>query len=327
MSACTATDKPKIEILLATYDPRMDWLAELLDSLNAQAWPNLFLRVIDDCSPHRSAGEIEALIRERITAFPYAFERAEKNRGSNAVFEELTGRAESDYVAYCDQDDIWLPEKLETLVSSVEKEGALMACSDMYVIDGDGNELADSITKLRRHFVFPDGYAKAADLLFHNFSSGCTMLVNTEAAKASLPFCPYMVCDQHVTLYCADHGKVIAVRAPLIRYRVHGGNQTGVLNAVHDKQSYFKDRIESLGKRFRWLDESFDFSDDTRSVLRDALIWIDGRERNWQHKGGASALWKYRRFSPITSSFELFAPYMPEKLFSFFVMLAKKNIV
>ena len=93
MNGCTATDKPLIEILLATYEPRMDWLGELLESLNCQTWPNLFLRVIDDHSPKARIEDIDALVREKITAFPFSVARADENRGSNAVFAELTRRA------------------------------------------------------------------------------------------------------------------------------------------------------------------------------------------------------------------------------------------
>ena len=58
--------------------------------------------------------------------------------GSNRTFERLTEEAEGEYFAYCDQDDVWLPEKLAVLQEALEREKALLVCSDMYIIDGGG---------------------------------------------------------------------------------------------------------------------------------------------------------------------------------------------
>lgn len=55
MKRCMETGKPLISILMAVYEPRLDWLREQLDSLNAQTYPNLRLYVRDDCSPTRMA--------------------------------------------------------------------------------------------------------------------------------------------------------------------------------------------------------------------------------------------------------------------------------
>ena len=97
---------------MAVYEPRLDWLKEQLDSLNAQTYPNLKLYIRDDCSPTVSFEGIKKLVSESITAFPYIIGRNSENWGSNTTFELLTKEADGKYFAYCDQDDIWLPEKL-----------------------------------------------------------------------------------------------------------------------------------------------------------------------------------------------------------------------
>ena len=183
--------KPLISILMAVYEPRMDWLKEQLESLNAQTYPNLRLYVRDDCSPAAAFEELEALVRECITAFPCFIARNEKNIGSNGTFERLTLEAEGEYFAYCDQDDVWLPEKLRVLQESIERERAQLVCSDMHIIDGDGCRVANSITKVRKHHVFRSGEDLAVKLLISNFVTGCTMLIRADTAKAAAPFCPF----------------------------------------------------------------------------------------------------------------------------------------
>ena len=110
-----ATDKPLISILMAVYEPRMDWLREQLVSLNEQTYPNLRLYIRDDGSSAVSYEQMRSCVQECITRFSYTIARNEKNVGSNSTFELLTGEAEGDLFAYCDQDDVWLPEKLTVL--------------------------------------------------------------------------------------------------------------------------------------------------------------------------------------------------------------------
>ena len=108
----------------------------------------------------------------------------------------------------------------------MERTGALLVCSDMYVMDGEGRVKADSITKVRRHHRFRSGSGLAKDLLFSNFVTGCTMLISASESKDAVPFCPYYIHDQYLALFCAEHGKVQSVLLPLIRYRIHCNNQT-----------------------------------------------------------------------------------------------------
>lgn len=319
------TAKPLISILMAVYEPRMDWLREQLESLEAQTYPYLRLYIRDDCSPTVPFSEIEELVKESIRSFPYEIRQSEENLGSNQTFARLTREAEGTYFAYCDQDDVWLPEKLEVLQSELESRGALLACSDMYVINAEGEITAESMTKARRHHRFRSGTGLAKGMLFRNFVTGCTMLVRAEEARAALPFCPYMVHDHYIALRCAEKGAIQSVAHPLIRYRIHGGNQTGLLAGVTDKESYGQVRIHSIVERLQWLETNVSWSEQTRQVIKEGLIWLRARERNWNHQGGKLLIWKYRRFDLLFSVFELFAVGLPERVFWRCIQMGKRN--
>ena len=321
------TDRPQISILMAVYEPRMDWLKEQLDSLEAQTYPNLRLYIRDDCSPTVPFEEIETLVKKCIRSFPYEICRNEENLGSNLTFERLTREAEGEYFAYCDQDDVWLPEKLEVLQKELEDSGALLACSDMYIIDGEGKQTADSITRVRRRHIFHSGYGLTEDLLISNFVTGCTMLVKRGAAQAAAPFCPYMVHDHYIALCCSKAGQIRSVMCPLIRYRIHGSNQSGVMAGVRDKASYGELRIDSVVKRFQWLEKYFPYREGMKEEICQRLKWMLARQSNWRERRGRRTVWKYRRFSPLASVFELAAAYFPERVFLFFVGLKKKNFI
>lgn len=327
MNACMGTGKPQISILMAVYEPRMDWLREQLESLNAQTYPNLRLYIRDDCSPTVPFAAIRALAETCITKFPFTIDRNAENMGSNKTFERLTEEAEGDLFAYCDQDDVWLPEKLETLQREMERTGALLVCSDMYVIDGEGNVVADSITKVRKRHRFRSGSGLASHLLFSNFVTGCTMLVSAAEAKSAIPFCPYYIHDQYLALFCAEHGKVQSVLLPLIRYRIHGTNQTADMPGVMDRQSYEKQRIDMVINRLTWLRHHFACSENTKQIIEEGIKWAEARKKNWNHQGGFLTIWKDRKFSPITSLFELFGAWFPRPLLLYFVNLKRNNRV
>lgn len=321
------TGKPLISILMAVYEPRMDWLREQLLSLEAQTYPNLKLYIRDDCSPTVSFKAIQSCVQDCIHSFPYELRRNEKNLGSNGTFEQLTREAEGEYFAYCDQDDVWLPEKLEVLEEAIAESGAKLVCSDMYVIDGEGEQVADSITKVRRHHTFHSGEGLAKGLLFHNFVTGCTMLICALEAKAALPFCPYMVHDHYLALWCAECGKIETVMKPLLCYRIHNHNQTNLLTGVNDKRSYGTIRISTALSRFQWLQKNFPCSKETRKDIDDGTSWLEARETNWNHCGGKKTIWKYRRFSLMPSLFEIFADWLPEPLFQVLLLAGKRNLI
>ncbi|MDN0033683.1 glycosyltransferase [Oscillibacter valericigenes] len=321
------TQMPLITILMAVYEPRRDWLRVQLQSLNAQTYPRLRLYIRDDCSSKIPFADIEEIVGECITAFPYTIVQNEKNLGSNGTFELLTREAMGDLFAYCDQDDEWLPEKLVVLQREMSQSGALLVCSDMFVMDGDGKTVAGSITKVRRHHVFRSGEKLAPGLLFRNFVTGCTMLMDAKTAKAAVPFCPYYVHDHYLALWCAERGYIVSILQPLIRYRIHSENQTGLMVGVYNKKSYGTVRIDTSLKRLAWLQKNFPCAGETLRAIEDGLTWVEARKSSWLHQGGMETVWKYRFFNPWVSAAELCMKYVPEWLFQWAVRLASENKV
>ena len=82
------------------------------------------------------------------------FFHGEINLGSTGAFAQLTQRIGTNYIAYCDQDDIWEPDKLQLLYDYMCDNTVNMVCSDMYVIDQKSHVLSDSITTIRPHYFF-----------------------------------------------------------------------------------------------------------------------------------------------------------------------------
>ncbi len=302
MSGCTQTGKPQIAILLAVYEPRLDWLREQLESLEKQSYPNLKLYVRDDCSPTVPFGEIEACVKGCIHAFPYEIRRNEENLGSNRTFERLTEEAEGEYFAYCDQDDVWLPEKLAVLHQALVQDAALLAYCDMSIVDGAEKLLAQSLCQLRPRLNYVWGAGLAETYFFRNCTAGCSMLVHAGTAKEASPFPSETVCDQWIAVIAALRGTVVFVRSPLVQYRQHGGNQTGILSGVEDRGSYLRQKVYPLRERLTFYQKYTAPSRELRAFVEARL----GQD--------VFSIWRYRRYSRYEAAFEIALTFLPDCL-------------
>ena len=312
-----------VAILLATYNPPLHWLAELLDSLNRQTYPNLHLYVRDDASTSITQEELNAQIAAHITAFPYSITRNEVNRGSNETFSALVSDCSEHYIAFCDQDDIWLPEKIEHTVRLLQESplSPTVVCTNVSIIDGDGNPIAARIDEHRRRHVFLRGEGLAPTLVYRNFALGCTMVAARSRIASYQPFPAEIVHDHYLLFRAALDGSIDYLDEPQMRYRVYGGNQTGVMTGVRTKADYYTRRIEVYLRRVSRFSEYASLP-----ALDEARAWGEARVANFRReKGGFAALWRMRHVNRVTSLFELFALRMPRPLFAFAIKLIQKG--
>jgi len=308
----------KVTILMAIYKPNMKWLEEQLKSLDAQTYNNLELLVWNDAPDDMT--DYEPVFKRYIKKFRYKIYKGENNLGSNGAFEELTKLADSEYIAYCDQDDVWLPEKLRVLVEEAIKSKADLLCSDMYVIDKDSNVVADSITQVRPRHIFFEGNNVFEYLLAKNFVTGCTTLVRTQMARNSLPFPKEFVHDWWLGLYISAYGKIKIIKKSLIKYRIHGGNQTGVLSGINCKEDYYhkrvsKEIIRSLVLKKRFSENKYE------KLLKEFDCFVALRVDYFNNFTLSKfiRLFRLRKFNKSTTYFELFLPFIPEFIFGILI--------
>lgn len=325
MKKCTATDNiPLVSILMAVYDPRVDWLTEQLHSLNYQTYNNLELIIYDDC-PQKPVDE--EIFRNTVTSFNYKIIRADINKGSNYAFEKLTELAEGKYVSYCDQDDIWNPDKVEKMVNRLEKTDSSLVCSDLYVIDSKGEKIADSISEVRKRHVFRDSDDAVKYLLVSNFVTGCAMMIKTSVAKKAVPFVNLLVHDQWLAIIAALNGKIEVIQEPLIGYRQHDNNQTGILRGVTDKNSYYKVRLIKFKEQIEEYIIRLSEYDDIIPFLKELLLWADARIA-YSKKPGIKKLktmLKYKRYAKHPIMIESVMPIIPNCVFKRIIALIQNG--
>lgn len=307
---------------MAVYKPNIRWLLEQLKSLNEQTYPNLELLICDDC-PDFPADE--KIFAEEITNFPYKLFRNSENLGSNKTFERLTLEANGKYISYCDQDDVWYEDKVKRMAEVLEKTGSPLVCSDLAIIDGEGKHIADSITKIRKRHVFYDGEGLAGYLLLRNFVTGCAMMMRADIAKKSVPFVDSLIHDQWLAINAALAGRIEVIREPLIDYRQHSENQTGVLKNVNSKDDYYRARIENVCDRISDYKERLSEYPELNRTISELEEFNEGRSRYFYRHNFADLriMKRYKYFSKQAMIFEIVMPFIPNRLIKYIFKLIR----
>jgi len=106
--------KPLISIAMATYNGEI-FLREQLDSIYKQSYKNIELIVVDDCSSDNTV----AILEEYKQRYGLFYVVNELNLGVTRNFEKSISMCTGEYIALVDQDDIWLPKKLEVLYENI----------------------------------------------------------------------------------------------------------------------------------------------------------------------------------------------------------------
>lgn len=319
-------DFPLVSILLAVYKPNEDWFIEQLISLNEQTYENIELLIYDDCP---DAPVNEEYFKKYITRFPYTLSRGIKNEGSNKAFEELTKQGNGEFFAYCDQDDIWEVDKIALMVNKFADKDLTLVCSDLSIIDENGKKTANSIIEIRKRIIYKSGYNLAKGLLISNFITGCAMMVKEDIARKAMPFEPTLVHDNWIGIVAALNGKIEFINKPLVRYRQHSFNQTGILKGIYDKKTYYDIKIESILNRYNSLLERLNNNDELREHINYCITSLKARKSYFLKPSfkQLKIMIKYSDFYKLSILLELFMPIMPKFVFKYIIELTKKGIL
>lgn len=215
-----------VAILLSIYNGET-YLQAQLDSIGAQTHRDWVLLWRDDGSSdggrHIMQRFAESVGHER------CIELADSRRhiGTTRSFLTLL-HAALDYplISFCDQDDVWLAEKLERAIAHMRAGPAeipALYCARRFVVDANLQPLRSS-PPVRR-------LPRFSDALVGNIASGCTVVLNRTAAGWIDAIIPpegsYHDWWSHIVV-SAVGGRIIADNEPVMMYRQHNGNALGI---------------------------------------------------------------------------------------------------
>ncbi len=241
----------QIGIIMAVYNGAA-YLQEQIDSLLQNTNQNFILHIFDDNSSDDSWLIISQYTKEypkRIFGY-----RHNENYGVVRSFLEGAKSIDADYYMFCDQDDVWLPDKIAHTLAQIEKieqkhpHRPAVVFGDAKVVDQELKELTPSF---QRQSGYQTDALDLAHLLMENKLIGCTILFNRELQQMLHPI-PYQSIRMHdwwIALLGAAFGCISYLDEPLLLYRQHSHNVVG----GSSRRSYIRNRITHLSKQRQTL--------------------------------------------------------------------------
>ncbi|WP_353097091.1 glycosyltransferase family 2 protein [Tissierella praeacuta] len=232
-----------LQILLSSYNGE-EYIRIQLDSLLVQTYQDFKVLIRDDGSLDKTREILEEYAQRdsRITWYGL------KNLGVVESFFDLIKHADlsCDYFAFADQDDEWLPEKLEKAIKVLQAKGfaePMLYCSDKIIVDEKLRPLAVQVTRDIRKLSF-------GNALVQGICTGCTAVCNRKLMEVIAGHMPkrieYVVMhDWWLYMAASCLGTVYYDEHAYIRYRQHQNNKVG---AMITKRQLFFYRMKQLKK-------------------------------------------------------------------------------
>jgi hypothetical protein len=236
-SASEGNIRPSVSIALCTCNGE-DYLGDQLASFVSQTVLPDELIACDDASTDSTVEILEGF--GKAASFPVRIYRNEQRLGPTKNFERATSLRSGDLVFFCDQDDVWLPQKVNTLLEALRSNpGADYVFSDALIVDETlrpmGYTMWESIGFTRgERRRFKRG-RQLDVLLKHNVVTGATMAFRAGLKTTILPMPDESIHDEWIALVASAAGlQGVLIEEPLIKYRQHpqqliGGRRAGVL--------------------------------------------------------------------------------------------------
>ena len=214
----------QISVAMATYNGSA-YIIKQIDSIISQDLQPCEIIIVDDGS---TDGTIEIL---KLMCLKYAFIKLylnEINKGYVSAFKLAISICNAQYIALCDQDDIWESNKLSFTFRQLKmievKDLPCMVYTDLSLISADEIKLHPSFWK---YYSLNPHRTSFYSLLFGNVVTGCTALFNKSMAKELILMPDSIQMHDHwMALIAYGFGRVKALSEQLVRYRSHTNSVT-----------------------------------------------------------------------------------------------------
>lgn len=210
--AMPSTRPPLISVALSVYNGER-FLPAQLDSILAQQGVDIEVVAVDDGSVDGSAallaGYAQRDPRVRLSPNP-------QNLGMNRSFERAMALCRGEFIAPSDQDDVWLPDKLQTLLGAIGAAD-LAYCDSAYIDEAgqpSGLRVSDDLQMLSGR--------EPLRFALDNSVSGHAMLLRRDLFERARPLPPSLYYDWTLAMFAAARGGVMYVDRPLVQFRRHG---------------------------------------------------------------------------------------------------------
>lgn len=210
--------KPLVSVVMAVYNGEL-YLKEQLESISNLTYNNIELIISDDGSDDSTL----KIIKEFQQKFPLKLIINKGKKGVNGNFYNALKHATGDYIALCDQDDIWLPNKIEILLEHIDDYDIIH--SSVELIDKMGQKHSNKLL-VKEYTQDHTDKTDFIDFITIGWMLGCTSLIRRELVEKAMPFPDDIFFhDWWMTFVSLKEGNGIKfINTPTIKYRQHTTN-------------------------------------------------------------------------------------------------------
>lgn len=179
----------KISVAMATYNGA-GYVEEQLESIRLQTMPVDEVRICDDCSGDRTVEVVQTYIRKHGLEESWSIEINSRNLGYASNFMKAVGQTTGDYVFFCDQDDIWIEDRVERMVGLMEQHTDMLLLGsefDSFVSSEDAPSVPGWERKRMRHDESLEKMTYNPANIFIG-CQGCTMCMRRGLLGRAMPY-------------------------------------------------------------------------------------------------------------------------------------------
>lgn len=231
-----------VDILMASYNGEK-YIAEQIESILSQSYKNWKLIITDDCS-NDNTFKIAKEYAEKYPDKIKVFQNAENSGNAGNNFFNMIKKSNADVIMTCDQDDIWLDDKIEITVRAFENVSEpMLVHTDLKIVDENGNVLKESMINAQHIQPLRN---KPNQLIVQNTVTGCVMALNKELADIIKVPQGQPVHDWYIAVIASLFGKIKYINKATILYRQHSDNYCGSVDM--ESMEYLTDRFKDSKK-------------------------------------------------------------------------------
>jgi glycosyltransferase involved in cell wall biosynthesis len=227
---------PLISVVMVTHNGAA-YVQEQLQTVLAQTLQNFELIILDNASDDGTYAILQNFAQQNKNIKLY---HNEINTGANKGFEQAMLLASGEYIAPCDQDDVWETNKLETMISFMEEQTLFAFSRPGQFRNGNFEQRTYPASYLYRDVT------DERQLIFHTPVSGHACMFKKDLLQLCLPFPADVYYDWWISINAVSVSILKYVPHTLTWQRVHGGNASLQTYKLPKKEQQQKLRMERL---------------------------------------------------------------------------------